>query len=65
MAIRNNGNETQSPGCLQVLVLKRVAGPLLWPTDQADEQVPALSGKRRGSWDVIGSHWHTEACGVS
>ncbi|ROJ35238.1 hypothetical protein DPX16_2752 [Anabarilius grahami] len=49
MAIRNNGNETQSPGCLQVLVLKRVAGPLLYPTDQADEQVLALFGKKRGA----------------
>lgn len=48
MAIRNNGNETQSPGCLQVLVLKRVAGPLLYPNDQADEQVLALFGEKKG-----------------
>jgi len=49
MAIKNNDNETQSPGCLQVLVLKRVASPLLYLTDQADEQVLALFGKKRGA----------------
>lgn len=41
MARKNNGGVIQTTGCLQLPVLKCIAGPL-YHADRADEQVDAL-----------------------